>query len=490
MNRTVSQYREWIGLSAAVLFACTTYADPAPIVLKAKTLHVGDGRIIDGGMVLIESGRIVRVAPDLAVPQDATLIGAPAGSITPGLIDANAHLDPTGDAIIDTRDARQVVADLFESHKDHDHRPGVDCCGSSCPLSIQHVDGEKCRVCGFPDAAPALAVGTRFSFSGVETSSEVIPHTRVLDSIDLRSPDFERLLRNGVTTVFVSPDPAAVISSQGAIVRTGGPMKDRVVKEADAVMAAMGTDPSWRGWSNRRPWRDNVSFYARRPTTRMGVAWVFRKAFYDTKQFHNGLPVAGADAPCEAAMKVLGPVLAGEIPLRIQARTQPDILTGIRLAQEFDLRFTLIEGTEAYRCLEELKASQTPIVYGPIYETPPGPRAGSAEVDEARLNTLRSLLDAGVRTALTAQELRDEDGLSRQAMYARRYGVPMEEVTRCVTSTPAQILGLGDQIGAIESGKRADLVVWDGEPFDGASRPVVVMIGGEIVLDQRNGKGI
>jgi len=289
-----------------------------------------------------------------------------------------------------------------------------------------------------------------------------------------------------VTTVYVSPDTAAVISSQGAIVRTGGPLAQRIVNEATGVTAAMGTDPSWRGPSNQRPWREYVNFYARRPTTRMGVAWVFRKAFYDTQREEQGVELHGADAPSEPAIAVLREVLSGKVPLRIQARMQHDILTALRLAKEFNLAFTLLEGTEGYKCVDELKEASTSVVFGPIYVSAPGMRAYTLETDENRLYTLKAMLDAGLTTALTAHELRDEDGLARQAMYARRMGVSLADVTKAVTATPAAILGISDQVGTIETGKRADLLLWNGEPFDGTSKPVVVMIGGKVV---RGGKG-
>lgn len=482
-------------LVASMPFCTAVLADgPAgtrdAVMLKAASLHVGNGEVFAGGMVLIQSGKIIRVGTDLSVPEGTKLIEVESGSITPGLIDANAQIDTSGLPLADGRDARQVAAELFVSHEGHHHGPGghkrgVDCCGSTCPLSLEHVEGQKCLVCGFPDSAPAFAVGSRFTMSGLETSSEVIPHTRVLDAVDLRSSDFDRLLNRGVTTVFISPDPGAVISSQGAIVRTGGPINDRVIREADAVMAAMGTDPSWRGWSNRRPWRENVSFYSRRPTTRMGVAWVFRKAMHDTRRFTEGLPVSGADAPSESAMDVLARVLKRDVPLRIQARMHHDILTAFRLAEEFGLRFTLVEATEAHRCIDELKATETPVVYGPVYITPPGARRGSMEVDQARLHTLQKLLAAGIPTALTAHELRDEDGLAQQAMYAVKFGVDPRQAMVTVTQTPAKLLGIADQIGTLEAGKRADLVVWSGEPFDGLSRPVLVIVGGEVVVDRR-----
>jgi imidazolonepropionase-like amidohydrolase len=218
----------------------------------------------------------------------------------------------------------------------------------------------------------------------------------------------------------------------------------------------------------------------------MGVAWVFRKALHDTQRQEQGIALHGADTPSPAAMRVLRQVLSGEIPLRIQARMQHDILTALRLAKEFKLSFTLVEGTEAYKCIEELKESRTPVVFGPIYVAAPGMRGATLEINDNRLHTFKALFDAGVTTALTAHELRDEDGLARQAMYARRLGVPLAEVTRAVTSTPAAILGLSDQIGSIEAGKRADIVLWDGEPFDGTSKPVTTLVGGEVIDSASN----
>lgn len=471
-------------------------AAPAPVlVLTAGELHVGNGEVIADGMVIVKDGRIVDVGTGLPIPDSARLIEMPDGSITPGLIDANAALESSDVMLVSglsrrrgTRlatgstqvDARRILHDAF--CPTHGRKPVGGCCGSICSRAVRHVEGEACAECGYPNAAPLLAVGTRPGKSTSEQSSEVIPHTRVIDSVNLRSADLRRLLAGGVTTVFVAPDSAAVIGSQGAIVRTGGPIAERIIQATSAVKASMGTDPSWRGRSNSSPYRTRVTFHSRRPTTRMGVTWVFRKAFYDTQRHAKGLKVTGADTPSDAALDTLQRVLDHEIPLRIQARTLPDIITALRLADEFGLSFTLEEATEAYRCLDELKAHGTPVIYGPIYIRAPGYRAGSAEVGNARLHTMKALLDAGIETALTAHELRDEDGLARQAMYALRAGVSLAQVTRSVTETPARLLGLGDRIGTIEKGKQADLVVWTGKPFEAASKPATVLIGGEVVL--------
>ncbi len=481
----------WSALVVAWLFIGSTAwaGEPTPslLAIKGGTVFVGDGRRIDNGVVIVRDGRIAEVGAGLAIPKGAKVISLGGGSVTPGLIDASASIEPV-ERVAPQRPARRprdVLHDFFCPH--HHHEPVVGCCGSTCPEYMQHVSGEHCPVCGFPDGAADFASVVPSWSHQVEDSAEVVPHTRMLDTINLRAPDFARLAAGGVTTVFVAPETSAVISARGAIVRTGGAYEGRILREADAVKAAMGSDPSWRGSRNERPWREFVSFRARRPTTRMGVAWVFRKAMYDTKRHVQGLPVSGADAPSPEAMAVLAEVLAGKIPLRIQARMQHDILTALRLTEEFGLRFTLVEATEAHRCVDELKSREIPVVYGPIYVDAPGYRAASREVDNARLHTLRTLFAAGVSTALTAHELRDEDGLARQGMYALRFGASLEEVLSATTSTPARLLGVDDEIGTLEAGKAADLVVWSGTPFAADSRPLVVVIGGEVVHDRRKG---
>ncbi len=111
----------------------------------------------------------------------------------------------------------------------------------------------------------------------------------------------------------------------------------------------------------------------------------------------------------------------------------------------------------------------------------------SREVNRARLHTMKALVDAGIETALTAHELRDEDGLARQAMYAVRYGLDRSQVMRSVTEIPARMLGIDQEVGTLQRGKRADIVLWRGQPFEATSSPVVVIVGGLIVLDRRAG---
>jgi imidazolonepropionase-like amidohydrolase len=184
--------------------------------------------------------------------------------------------------------------------------------------------------------------------SWAEHGSEVVPHLRVLDAIDLASDEFETLARRGVTTVYVTAGPGSVIGSQGTVLKTAGPMNRRMLRKAGAIRASFGMESMTRGVRNHRPsTRGALDFATRRPTTRMGAVWVFRDAFSRTARG----ALKGPAAP------ILREVLEKTRPLRIQARTRDVIETAIRLTREFGIPFVLEEATEAYHLVPMLKAN-------------------------------------------------------------------------------------------------------------------------------------
>ncbi len=447
---------------------------PQVIVIKAARIHTVSGDPIEGGMIVIRDGRIEAVGRELAIPTGARVLDLAGSVVTPGLIDACCAVDcevmeeASGGVYLSAQPSFwNRLADRVQHQRDNPEHVGT-------PLFDD-----------LPTFAGDLAFTIPASATWSEEVSEVTPHRRVIDSINLLSHDFARLMKGGVTTVYVSADSTNVIGSRGAIVKTAGPLANRIVRPADAVKATMGGDPSQRGQSNvlPPPYGPAPSFHTRRPTTRMGVDWVFRKSFYDARRARAGLELHGADMPPSQAIPVLQDILDGKVPLRIQARMQHDIFSALRLADEFNLKFTLEEATEAYRCLPQLKAVGVPVIFGPIFMTPTGYRGLTDEVKRARLNSPKQIADAGIELALTAQEMRDEEGLVRQGMVAVQNGLPADKALRAITSTPAAMLGLASELGTVTPGARADLVVWSAEPFDATSRPLVVLIDGRIVYD-------
>jgi imidazolonepropionase-like amidohydrolase len=482
--------------------ACSVEAALAQtIAVKAARVYTGAGESYEPGVVILRDGDVVSVGTDTAIPDDVEVIEIAGSVVTPGLIDAMCTLAnevpegsrrrvlmPESDASLTQApyttgpeaSSRGVIVpeaavsphrhvhDSVWSKFAHDARPGSDPNDLVC-----------CVLAPAADSTPlASAISARETWA--EHASEVVPHYDVIDSVNLLSHDFDRLARSGVTTVFVSPDSASVIGSRGAVVKTAGQLDRRVVERRSAVKATLGGDPSRRGRGNIMPF-GTPDLHTRRPTTRMGVEWVFRKAFYDAIRDGAGMPVGGADTPPAGALPILRDVLAGKIPLRIQARMQHDIFSALRLCAEFDLHFLLEEPVEIYQCLDAVVRSGAPVVYGPIFMVPQGIAAVNGEADDARLTTPRRLHESGVTFAITAQSLRDEEGLARQAMYAMRYGLSKEAALDAVTSTPATLLGLADRIGTLAAGRDGDLVIWSAEPFGAESKPLVVIVDGQVV---------
>jgi len=486
---------------AAGLLVCSGAATAAEVVaVKAGRVYTGDGGVIENGVVLIVDGKVQGVGAGLAIPADATIIDAPEASVTPGLVDACCMVDTQ----IPQSAQRFAFDSRFGEVRYAAHNPVAETKAPDTSLWTEciaqheeqvhrfdplHADDAPCcsPICAGPQTDEQidalLAPGITARETWAEHAYEVVPHRRVIDSVNLFSNDFRRLLRDGVTTIYVSPDPASVIGERGAIVKTGGSLSDRIVNSEAAIRAALGGDPSRRGRSNSPPRGERASMLTRRPTTRMGVDLVFRKAFYDAIADGQGLALRGADTPPAEALPVLRQVLAGEIPLRVQARMQHDIFNALRLAQEFNLKIVIDEATEAYQALDVLRGAGVPIVYGPIFDQPSGFRRFSGEADDPRLTTAAMLHEAGIPFALTAQEMRDEEGLSRQAMMAIRYGLPADAALRAVTSRPAELLGVGDRLGTLKPGADGDLVVWNGEPFASESRATLVLIQGKKVFE-------
>jgi len=346
------------------------------------------------------------------------------------------------------------------------------------PLSPRIVDlGDAIVTPGLIDAACQLGPHQATGFA--EQTSEVIPHLDVADSINFESDALEILAREGVTSIYVTPEAASVIGTRGAIIKTGGQGVSRIVEVSPTIKVNIGPESVSRGGRNSTPSNfRGITFMTRRPTTRMGAVWVFRKAFYDAIRVKSGLDSDGDPE----AMAALVEVLSGQVGIRFQARKAHDIQTAQRLCAEFGVKHVIEYGHEAFRCMETLVANQTPVIYGPIYISPIGV-SRSGDAPQPCLGTTNQLRDAGVKFCLTACDLTGEDGLARQAGKAFRHGLSLEEAMATVTSTAADILGVSDRLGTLTRGRDADLVVWNGAPFADTSKVTMTLIDGHPVHD-------
>jgi imidazolonepropionase-like amidohydrolase len=348
---------------------------------------------------------------------------------------------------------------------------------ASAPSGARVVDcGKLFLTAGLVDAACQLGTFRFEAFS--EQASEVIPQLDAADAIDYFSRDFEQLVRDGVTSVYITGEAASVISCRGAAVKTGGPLAGRKLAATPCVKVTIGPESSFRGEGNSPPFRfGDLTLYARRPTTRMGSTWVFREAFHDALLYKEH----GKTDADPAAMKALLEVLDGKLKLRFQAREAADIRSAQRACDEFGLSFALEYGNEAGECMDLLTAKKIPVIFGPARDG--DSRAARYESPLTAWHTPKLLAERGVPFCLTASDGSGESGLPRQAGFAIKNGLDRARALRAVTADAAAILGLDKKIGRVAEGLDADLVLWNGPPFDDTSRPVLVLINGHPVLD-------
>ena len=316
-----------------------------------------------------------------------------------------------------------------------------------------------------------------------EQSEEVTPHLRVLDSIDPEDPRFARARNAGVTTVHVMPGTRNVIGGLGCVLKTqGSDPKEMVIKEDASMRIVMGAEPSM---SNRaiRGGRVN-SIYYRRPTTRMGVIWEVRRAFYDAKEALSKTQGAPDDAPPSPGTDVLTQVLQGKLKAITTARSEQDLRTALRIAAEFGYETVIDEAQDAYMVADELAAAKTVVMLGaPSAEGVSGP--GSADGSAPRSGTVAELASKGVRFVITTGTNAAALPLIHEAMFAVRFGLDKSQALDAITIEPAKLLGLSDRIGSLAPGKDADFVIWSQHPFDPAAVAESVLVNGLSVSQTR-----
>ncbi|TLS38579.1 amidohydrolase [Pseudalkalibacillus caeni] len=302
-----------------------------------------------------------------------------------------------------------------------------------------------------------------------ETSDPITPEVRALDGINPEEKGFEDARRAGVTTVQVLPGSANVIGGEMVTLKTFGNIVDRmVIRQPSGMKAAFGENPKRIHGTKGRA-----------PITRMGVAALFRKEMRKAQQYLDKKQ-RGITVEDELGLENLCKVLRKEIPIRAHAHRADDIVTLLRLAEEFDIDITIEHCTEGHRIPEYIAEKGFHASVGPTMST-----RAKVELSDKGWNTPRILAEAGVPISITTDHpvIGIENLLSSAAM-AVKHGLDEKEAWKSVTLTAAQHLGVEDRVGSIEEGKDADIVIWSGDPFDLRNTVETTIINGQIVYNK------
>jgi imidazolonepropionase-like amidohydrolase len=268
--------------------------------------------------------------------------------------------------------------------------------------------------------------------------------------------------KGGVTSVGVWPSRGNLIGGKAAIVDlTGESLASMLVKAPIAMMGQFGDPIEARGEAFGR-FRDVLSD---------ARAYSLRKA-----QFESG--ATRTFAASRADLDALGPVIAGTMPFAIEADRASDIRTALSIAKEFSIKLIILGGAEAWEVAKELAAAKVPVLTGAMSNIP-----SSFNTLGSRQENAAILRAAGVQVALIGNGGGMEDNynvrnIRFEAGNAVAYGMSWDDALRAVTIVPAELFGAGNQVGSLQAGREANLVIWSGDPFEIYTVPEHVFIRG------------
>jgi imidazolonepropionase-like amidohydrolase len=296
---------------------------------------------------------------------------------------------------------------------------------------------------------------------------------RVLDGFNPAEPLLEFVRREGVTVVHAVPGRANVIAGQTGVFRTSGRTVEAMTLRFPAgLLVNLGEVPK-------------QSYPNKLPTTRMGTAALVRTALAQARDHARKQSAKSEDRrpPYNAKLAGLAPALEGKVPVIFAAHRADDLATALRLAQEFNLKARLDLATEGYLMADQLHEAGVPVVVHPTMQRP----GGSMETYHSQLCNAAVLSTHGIPLAIgTGFEgyVPKTRVLRHEAAVAMVNGLGPERALRAITLDAARILGIDGQRGSIDRGKAADLVLYDGDPFEHATHVTHTLIDGRVVYDR------
>jgi imidazolonepropionase-like amidohydrolase len=396
-------------LLGMTILAVYAIAQDKPVVLKGGKLLTITHGVIENGVVVMQGGKITAVgaASSVNVPSGAQVVDATGMTVYPGLIDSETNLGLTEIS------AEQSTNDL------------------------------------------------------VETSDEIMPHMHTAEAFHAESALIPVARLNGITNAIVAPASEDTLPGQDSFIQLAGASSNEMLMVRDLAMPLnfTGEERRNKGGFDKRKF----------PSTRMGLASQLRQAFLDAQDYKSKLAeyerkkgdAARDKKPEPAAPKrdlkaeALIPYLEGKKTIVLAANSPSDLETAVNLANEFKLKFVLNHISHSQPVLDYVASLKVPVIVGPIYEAPK---------EDERYDTVYSLpaqlYKRGVKIVFASYSSHNVRNLPDAAGYATVFGLPYDEALKAITINPAEVWGVADKLGSLDTGKTANVVVANGDPLD------------------------
>ncbi len=303
----------------------------------------------------------------------------------------------------------------------------------------------------------------------LDRTAPLQPELRAIDSYNAQEPLIEWLRSFGVTTLHTGHAPGAVISGQTMIVKTRGATVEKAVMKPIAMISVTIGEAA-------------LAASGKSPGTRAKEVALIRAMLLKAEDYRKKLSGAEDKRPSrELQMEALQSVLAREIPLLITAHRSHDIITALRLAKEFNLKVVLDGASESYLVAEEIRAAGVDVILHATMLREVG------EAENVSFETASVLRKKGINVALQGgyeAYVPKTRVVLFEAAIAAANGLTFDEALRTITSDAARVLGIADRVGSLAPGKDADLVMFDGDPFEYTSHVTGVIIDGVVVSEK------
>ena len=411
-------------LCAGIAFCVQPAAGQATLVIRGAKVYPISGPPVEHGVLVVANGKIVAVGEEgkVKIPRGAMVEDAAGKVVMPGIVDSHSHIG--------------IIAN---------------------PLAEDSGDAN-------------------------ESTGPIEPGLRALDAIDPADPNIRMATAGGVTTANIMPGSGNVMGGQTAYVKLRGNTIEQmlIAGTIGGMKMANGENPKHYGAKDKAP------------MTRMEEAalarGIYEKAMqYKAKWEAYNKAVAAGDKTAKQPDRDLDlepvvEVLEGKRVVHNHTHRADDIMTAIRLSDEFHYRLVVQHGTESCLVVDELAKRHIPVSFTIVDSL-----GGKFETINLDLGCPGTLERAGVKVALNTDDpITSSRLIIREAALAVRGGMSEEAALKGLTIYPAEMLDLGDRIGTLEAGKDADFIVLSGPPFSVYTHVLETWIEGQKVFDRSN----
>lgn len=344
----------------------------------------------------------------------------------------------------------------------------------SAPKGVRIVEGRGLHVYpGMIDSASEIGLSEIGAVGVTVDTTEIGPFNPQLRAAAAVNPASEHIpvtRANGITSVIVLPD-GGVLSGQAALMHLSGwtweSMQFRAPVAFHLNFPSLGTTS---GVPPARPFKEVKADYERRLDS-------LKDFFEQARRYQTARKAGDRTLAADLKFEAMLPVLEGKVPLLVEAEKAETIRAAIDFASREKVKIILGKATEARKAAKEIKAAGIPVILEPTLALPP---QEDDPYDEA-FTLPADLFNAGIKFAFGTYSAAFSRDLPYSASMAAAFGLPQQEALRAVTLNAAEIWGVAGQLGSIDTGKWADLMVTDGDPLEARTQVKYVFIKGKAI---------